>query len=129
MKLLLDTHILLWVLSEPGRLSPETLRTLAEAHNPVFVSVVSLWEIALKRRIGKLHADINAITAQLSPSSKIQLLGLHPHHLTTLERLPFHKQHRDPFDRLLIAQAISEDMVFVTADQNAPLYQVRITAP
>jgi PIN domain nuclease of toxin-antitoxin system len=46
-----------------------------------------------------------------------------------LERLPFHKQHRDPFDRLLIAQAISEDMVFVTADQNAPLYQVRITAP
>lgn len=129
MKLLLDTHALLWVLGEPGRFSAETLRTLANTHNAVFVSVVSLWEIALKRRIGKLDADIDAITAQLSPASKIQLLGLHPRHLATLDRLPYHEQHRDPFDHLLIAQAIAEDMIFVTKDQNAPLYQARIMAP
>jgi PIN domain nuclease of toxin-antitoxin system len=128
-KLLLDTHVFLWVLGDPGRLSAETVRTLADAHNAVFVSVVALWEIALKRRIGKLEANVTEIAAQLSPASKIQLLGLHPHHLGTLERLPLHEQHRDPFDHLLIAQAIAEDMIFVTKDQNAPLHPLRIMAP
>jgi PIN domain nuclease of toxin-antitoxin system len=128
-KLLLDTHVLLWVLGDPGRLDAETVRTLADANNAVFVSVVALWEIALKRRIGKLDANVTEIAAQLSPASKIQLLGLTPHHLGTLDRLPFHEQHRDPFDHLLIAQAIAEDMIFVTKDHNAPLYQVRVMAP
>lgn len=129
MKLLLDTHVLLWVLADPDRLQPETHRTLADAANAVFVSVVSLWEIVVKCRVGKLEADLAAITAQLAPASKMQLLGITPQHLHALTILPFREQHRDPFDHLIIAQAISEGMTLVTQDQNAPLYPVQIFLP
>jgi PIN domain nuclease of toxin-antitoxin system len=128
-KLLLDTHALLWVLGDPGRLKSETRRVLAEGGNAVFVSLVSLWEIVVKRRIGKLEADIASITAQMTPASKMQLLGITPQHLHALDTLSFHDQHRDPFDHLLIAQAISEGMTLVTQDQHVTLYPVRFMAP
>lgn len=128
MKLLLDTHALLWVLAEPDRLRPATQRSLADAANDVAVSVVSLWEIMVKCRVGKLDADIAAITAQFAPASKLQLLGITPQHLHALNRLPFHAQHRDPFDHLIIAQAISEGMTLVTQDANAQLYPVQMMA-
>jgi PIN domain nuclease of toxin-antitoxin system len=127
-KLLLDTHVFLWVLGDPDRLQTETRRVLAETGNAVFVSVVSLWEIVVKRRVGKLEADIAAITAQLAPTSKIQLLGIMPRHLLALDRLPFAERHRDPFDHLLIAQAISEGMTLVTRDQHAAFYKVQVMA-
>ena len=129
MKLLLDTNAFLWALGDPGRLKSETRRILADNGSAVFVSVVSLWEIVVKCRVGKLEADIASITAQLAPASKIQLLDLVPRHLHVLNGLPFYEQHRDPFDHLLIAQAIAEGMTLVTKDQNAPLYRVPIMAP
>jgi PIN domain nuclease of toxin-antitoxin system len=110
-------------------LTPETYRTLDEASNTVFVSVVSLWEIVVKCRIGKLEADIAAITAQMAPASKLPLLGITSRHLIASNNLPFHGQHRDPFDHLIIAQAICEDMMLVTRDHNAPLYPVQIMMP
>jgi PIN domain nuclease of toxin-antitoxin system len=128
-KLLLDTHALLWVLANPDRLRSETHRVLAEAGNAVFVSVVSLWEIVVKRRIGKLEADSASIIKQMSPASKIQWLSISPRHLQVLNDLPFRQQHRDPFDHLIISQAIFEDMTLVTQDQNAALYPVRIMSP
>jgi PIN domain nuclease of toxin-antitoxin system len=128
-KLLLDTHALLWVRSEPERLKAETRQVLADDDNTVFVSMVSLWEIVVKCRIGKLQADIGAITARLAPASKIQLLGITPQHLMALDSLPFHQQHRDPFDHLIIAQSISEGMTLVTHDQHARLYPVRVFSP
>ncbi|MEA2727694.1 MAG: hypothetical protein QOF70_2169 [Acetobacteraceae bacterium] len=129
MKLLLDTHALLWVRGEPERLKADTRRVLADDDNAVFVSVVSLWEIVVKCRIGKLQADIATIIARMAPESKIQLLGIKPQHLIALNSLPFREQHRDPFDHLIIAQAISEGMTLVTQDQNAPLYPVQIMSP
>jgi len=128
-KLLLDTHALLWVRGDPDRLKAETRRVLADAGNAVFVSVVSLWEIMVKCRIGKLEADISAIIAGLAPASKIQLLDITPQHLLVLNTLPVHQHHRDPFDHLIIAQAISEGMTLVTQDRNASLYSVRIMSP
>jgi PIN domain nuclease of toxin-antitoxin system len=128
-KLLLDTHALLWALGDPGRLKSETRRVLAEGGNAVFVSVVSLWEIVVKRRIGKLEADIASITAQMAPASKMQLLSITPQHYHALGTLSFHDQHRDPFDHLLIAQAISEGMTLITQDQHVTLYPVRFMAP
>lgn len=129
MKFLLDTRVLLWVVGDAGRLKPETQRTLADDGNTIFVSVVSLWEIAVKFRIGKLEADVALIAAQLAPASKIQLLGITPQHLITLNNLPIREQHRDPFEHLIIAQAISEDMTLVTQDRHAPLYPVQIMMP
>jgi PIN domain nuclease of toxin-antitoxin system len=124
LKFLLDTHVLLWALGDPDRLRAETHRTLAEAGNEVFVSLISLWEIVVKVRVGKLKADIASVTAQMAPASKIQLLGVSPRHLYALNGLPFHERHRDPFDQLIIAQAISDGMTLVTSDRNAGLYQV-----
>ena len=129
MKLLLDTHALLWVLGDPDRMRAETLRTLADDYNTVSVSVVSLWEIVIKRRVGKLQADIASITAQMAPASKMQWLGITPQHLQVLNSLPFHEQHRDPFDHLIIAQAIAEGMTLVTQDQNTSLYSVPLMSP
>jgi PIN domain nuclease of toxin-antitoxin system len=127
--LLLDTHALLWVLADPDRLACGTQRSLADAANAVFVSVVSLWEIVVKRRIGKLDADIASITAQLAPASKLQLLGISAHHLHALNRLPVHQQHRDPFDHLIVAQALFEGMTLVTNGQYSSLYPVQIMLP
>jgi PIN domain nuclease of toxin-antitoxin system len=128
-KLLLDTHVLLWVLGDPARLKMDTRRILADAANEVFVSIVSLWEIVVKCRVGKLEADIVAITAQLAPASRMQLLGIIPRHLHGLSSLPFREKHRDPFDHLIIAQAIAEGMTLVTQDKNATLYSVHVLSP
>jgi PIN domain nuclease of toxin-antitoxin system len=128
-KLLLDTRVLLWVLAYPERLAAETRGSLADDGNTVFVSVVSLWEIVVKCRIGKLHADISKIIARLAPASKLQLVGIRTEHLVALNTLAFHQQHRDPFDHVIIAQAIVEGMTLVTQDRHAVLYPVRTMAP
>jgi len=128
-KFLLDTHVFLWVLAEPDRLAAETRRLLVGETNEVFVSIISFSEIVVKRRVGKLAADFDAPTAQLSPASKLQLLDLTPHHLSILDRLPFHERHRDPFDHLIIAQAISETMTLLTRDEHARLYPVQSLTP
>jgi PIN domain nuclease of toxin-antitoxin system len=123
MRLLLDTHVLLWVLNG-DRLNDDVRRALSDPASVVFVSVVSLWEIVIKRRVGKLTADVAAIAAQMAPASKLQWLGVTQGHLLALDRLPVHPQHRDPFDHLIIAQALSEGMTLVTRDGNAALYPV-----
>jgi PIN domain nuclease of toxin-antitoxin system len=83
MKLLLDTHVLLWILNG-DHLDVEARRALSDPGSALFVSVASLWEIVIKRRIGKLGADIGAITAQMAPASKLQWLGITPDHLLAL---------------------------------------------
>jgi PIN domain nuclease of toxin-antitoxin system len=128
-KLLLDTHVLLWVRGDPDRLKSDTRGILADPANEVFVSVVSLWELLIKSRVGKLNVDIDVMIAGMAPASKLQLLGITPHHLRALNGLPFYPQHRDPFDHLIIAQAISDGMTLVTQDRNAPLYSVQVMLP
>ncbi len=129
MKLLLDTHALLWVRGNPDRLKSDTRRILADPTNDVFASVVSLWEILVKSRVGKLNVDMDVMIAGMAPASKLQLLGIKPRHLRELSCLPFYPQHRDPFNHLIIAQAISEGMTLVTQDRNAPLYSVQVMSP
>ncbi len=123
------THTLLWVLGDQARVQEETRWILEDPGNAVFVSIVSLWEVALKCGMGKLDVDTGLVVAQLARASKIGWLELSPNHVATLHGLPVHQQHRDPFDPLLIAQAITEDMTFVTANRFARLYPVRVRAP
>lgn len=129
MRLLLDTHVLLWIVGDPDRLSRRTRAMLDDDGTAVFASIVSLWEIALKRRLGKLDADPEEIAGLLAPASKVALLAITVGHLAELGRLPVHAAHRDPYDHLLVAQAIAEGMAFVTADRNASLYDARTVAP
>lgn len=129
MRFLLDTHALLWSLDEPERFSAGTRDLLSAPGSDVFVSVVALWEIAIKHRIGKLGTDVGKVAAFLAPPSKLRLLGIVPRHLVELQRLPVVAGHRDPFDHLLIAQAIAEGMTLVSADQNVPRYDVAAIVP
>ena len=125
MKLLLDTHALIWWLSDDDRIGPRARALIADPGNDILVSVVSLWEIVVKVRVGKLEADIREISGACDRSGFISL-DVRPDHLRLLATLPMH--HRDPFDHLLIAQAIAEDADLVTDDRHAGRYPVRVVA-
>ena len=123
-RLLLDTHVVLWALAEPEKLTRPAQSALEDAQNEVLVSVVSAWEIAIKRTLGKLEAPDDLEAA-------IRMQGFEPllmtfHHAAQAGSLPPH--HRDPFDRMLIAQAQAEGLVLVTRDPNIPRYGVRTLA-
>lgn len=124
MKLLLDTHALLWWLGDDEALGPQARELIGEPDNDVLVSVVSLWEIAVKVRIGKLAVDIENVADAIRRDG-IGLLDIRTRHLAALSGLPKHPDHRDPFDHLLIAQAITENATFVSEDRHTPRYTVR----
>ena len=96
---------------------------IADTSNQVLVSAVSLWEIAIKVRIGKLDADVNAVVR--AAAGDFTILQVSPAHLAALMRLPFFGDHRDPFDHLLVAQASAEEACFISEDRNVPRYSVR----
>jgi PIN domain nuclease of toxin-antitoxin system len=122
-KLLLDTHALLWWLADDEQFGRRAKGLVEDPANDVLVSMVSLWEIAVKVRVGKLQADIREI-ADAVEKEGFTLLEIGVAHLLTLAGLPVH--HRDPFDHLLIAQAITEDATFVSEDRNSARYPARI---
>jgi PIN domain nuclease of toxin-antitoxin system len=97
---------------------------IAEPVNDVWVSVVSLWEIAVKLRVGKIRAELTDIIEILVPPG-FRLLELRPPHVLALGELPVFSEHRDPFDHLLIEQAISEEFSFMSDDVNVGRYAVR----
>ena len=125
MKLLLDTHVLLWWLADEPRLGRQARDLIGDPGNDILVSMVSLWEIAVKTRVGKLTADAVEIAEVIQRGGYVRL-DIKPAHLAALSSLPMH--HRDPFDHLLIAQAIAEDAAFVSDDRNAHRYPVRLIA-
>jgi len=122
LKILLDTHALLWWLGDDQRLGPERRGLIEDPGHAVLVSHVSRWEIAIKVGIGKLRVDIDqAITAIRERG--LDQLGLAPAHLPTLAALTRH--HRDPFDHMLVAQAIVEGATLMTEDERIGDYPVR----
>ena len=123
MKFLLDTHALLWWLTDDDQLGGRAREVVADPANDILISMVSLWEIAVKVRVGKLQADIAEIINAVQREG-FTVLDIGVAHLVTLAELPMH--HRDPFDHLLIAQAMTEDATFMSEDRNAPRYPVRM---
>jgi PIN domain nuclease of toxin-antitoxin system len=112
MKLLLDTHVLLWWLDDPAVLTEKARKAITAGRNIVYVSAATVWEVTLKKSLGKLVVpeDIEDVleTNQLTP------LPITVKHALNVQMLPSH--HKDPFDRILIAQAICENLTFVTRD-------------
>ncbi len=123
-RLLLDTHVLLWSLAEPSKLSTRAREALEDADNDVFVSAVTAWEISVKRAKGRLTAPDNL--SEIIEKRGFTHLPLNFHHAEQAGNLPLH--HRDPFDRFLIAQAQIEGLVLVTRDARIPLYGIRTMA-
>jgi PIN domain nuclease of toxin-antitoxin system len=121
---LLDTHTFLWFVMGNPRITAKLRAQIEDNEN--FVSIVSVWEIAIKYGIGKLSLQLSFddfIDQQIAPNG-IQLLDIKLEHLKVVAALPLH--HRDPFDRLIIAQAMAEDIVLISADSVFSLYPVQI---
>lgn len=125
MKLLLDTHVVIWALTDPNRIGAAARAALEDGANTAFVSAASLWEICIKQNLGKLTLEEGwkrAFESEIAGGSFTWLPISRAHCFETLA-LPWH--HRDPFDRLLIAQARVEQAVLVTEDGAFPLYEVQ----
>jgi PIN domain nuclease of toxin-antitoxin system len=116
MKLILDTHTLLWWLMDQPKLSPSTLSELQNRSNVVLVSSSVIWEIAIKQAIGKLHAPNDLL--DVVRRSGFDFLQISEVHAAAILRLPM--IHKDPFDRMLIAQALIENGTIVTRDVFIP---------
>jgi PIN domain nuclease of toxin-antitoxin system len=112
MRLLLDTHVLLWALSQPAKLTAQTRKKINEAE--VFVSAASIWEIGIKSALGKLNATAGEILAAVEPAG-FKMLSITGEHAAKAAELP--PLHKDPFDRLLAAQAATEPMILITNDR------------
>jgi PIN domain nuclease of toxin-antitoxin system len=122
LKLLLDANAFIWAYARPTELSPAARRALNDVANDRLVSIASLWEIAIKMSIGKLAFSENlaqALDDIAATSVPITLI-----HLARVRNLPFH--HRDPFDRMMIAQAMEEGMTIVTRDRRVAAYGVPV---
>jgi PIN domain nuclease of toxin-antitoxin system len=118
MRLLLDTHIFYWSFYDPDRLSKRTITAIKEA-NAVYVSSASIWEMAIKVRLGKMDGDPSELAENIVAAGFRELPVLSKQALL-VATLPLH--HTDPFDRLLIAQAMSEPLHLLTADSQLKIY-------
>jgi PIN domain nuclease of toxin-antitoxin system len=126
MKLLLDTHIFIWWADQPERLSPDALSALEDEANELLLSVASVWEMQIKIQLGKLKLGL-ALKELIKNQQETNDLTVSPvtlTHVLALDALPFH--HKDPFDRLLIAQSIAEKLTLVSADPQFSPYPVKL---
>ncbi len=126
MRLLLDTQVWLWMVVAPDRLSPAARRLVASEENELVLSAASSWEISIKHAIGKLKLPgepAELVPAWMTRTGVTPLPVLHPHALHVAS-LPPH--HRDPFDRLLVAQAQVEELAVLTADRQFERYEVKV---
>ena len=125
MNLLLDTHVVLWAFADPDRLSPKVRAAIVDPRNVVAVSAATVWEIEIKRQLGKLVAPDGF--ASLCSERGFDELPITFAHAQVAGALPRH--HDDPFDRMLIAQAMVDGLDLVTADVAFRQYDVRVLAP
>ena len=125
MKILIDTHIFLWFINRSPQLN-SSVRELLESDCDVLLSAASLWEIAIKVSVGKLSlkGEFKAFLTEQMKLNEIALLAVEIEHFQLVSTLPFH--HRDPFDRLIIAQAMVEDVGLVSVDKVFDLYDVSL---
>ncbi len=126
MRLLLDTHIFIWWADEPEKLSSLVLSALEDETNDLLLSVVSTWEIQIKMSLGKLKFSqpLRELVESQQEANDLQILPIELPHVLALENLPFH--HKDPFDRLLIAQSIVEGITLIIADDRFSAYEAKL---
>ncbi len=123
MKLLVDTQIILWQFADDPRLNGKMREQLIDEANEIVVSDVSLWEVVIKRQTGKLTVDLDNVEREIERHD-YDRLPIRREHIRELQHIAF--IHRDPFDRLLIAQAISENLPLLTADAKFRDYPVTL---
>ena len=122
MRLLLDTHILLWWLSQSKKLSVQSKKLTENSRNTIFVSAISIWEISLKQSQRKLRIPSSYI--KTIKNEGLLALPITFDHALKVKNLPFH--HKDPFDRLLIAQAMEEKLILISDDKYIKKYKIKM---
>ncbi|HEY6837101.1 MAG TPA: type II toxin-antitoxin system VapC family toxin [Geobacteraceae bacterium] len=125
MRLLLDTHTFLWWVADDPSLSRPARKAIADARNECLVSLASCWELSIKCSLGKLRLSqpVERFIPEEMTVNGFHLLPIEFRHVAKVEALPFH--HRDPFDRLLVAQALTEKLTLVSADETLARYGVK----
>ncbi len=126
MRLLLDTHVFIWWADQQETLSATVLSALKDEGNELVLSVASVWEMQIKVQLGKLRlsSPLRELVESQVETNDLKILRVELAHVLVLDTLPFH--HRDPFDRMLIAQSIQEDVTLVSADPEFPAYSVKL---
>jgi PIN domain nuclease of toxin-antitoxin system len=124
MKYLLDTHTFIWWHDNPDLLSEKVLRLCEDVNNELFLSLVSVWEMQIKLQLNKLTL-VNSLVVMLETekNNAIEILPISLNHIMELDGMPLH--HKDPFDRLLIAQAVADDLVLLSKDEHFASYPVK----
>ena len=126
MKFLIDTHVFLWLRSDPQRVSPRVLSAYQDTSNRTYLSIVSVWEMQIKHQIGKLRLDMplkDMIEGQCD-ANMLEIMPLRLNHIFGLQNLPPH--HKDPFDRLLIVQSRAENVSLASSDRMFGHYGVTL---
>ena len=123
---LLDSHVLVYLAQHVDRLPPRLRSLLADGRNDLHVSIASVWELQIKVMLGKLSLDmpLDRVIATQRDENGLKFLPINVAHVVEHERLPMH--HRDPFDRMLVAQARVEGLVLLSADAQLKRYDVRL---
>jgi len=126
MKLLLDTHIFIWWADQPEKLSSAALSALEDEANELLLSVASVWEMQIKFQLGKLKLSLplKELIKNQQETNDLTVSPVALTHVLALDGLPYH--HKDPFDRLLIAQSIVEGLTIVTADSQFSAYSAKL---
>jgi PIN domain nuclease of toxin-antitoxin system len=124
-RVLIDTHIFIWYIQNSDRLPNSVAALINDGRNDILFSVASIWEMAIKQSTGKLNIGLpySSFIEEQMRLNNMELLAIRLEHIELATKLPFH--HRDPFDRLLIAQAMVEDIIIVSDDSAFSLYPVQ----
>lgn len=124
MKLLLDTHVFLWLRNEPEKIPLHIMNLYEDMRSDAFLSMASIWEMQIKNQLGKLALDIplNELIDQQCLKNGLQILAIETTHIYALKNLPAH--HNDPFDRLILTQAQTENLTLISADSVFKHYDV-----
>jgi len=124
MKYLIDTHVLLWIVNDPDKLSKNVRDIYLNEENEILVSIASIWEMAIKISFGKLKlaSSLSEFVEEQIIGNKMQVFNLNLQSIYRLESLPYH--HRDPFDRIIISQAICDDIPIITHDKEFCKYDI-----
>lgn len=120
MRILLDTHVFIWAVTDDSRLTP-VARAMIEEADVVYVSAASIWEVAIKSALGKIDVDAEEIARAIRDSGFVEL-PISTTHAAQVARLPLLNDHKDPFDQLLVAQSMIEPLVLLSADAKVLAY-------
>jgi PIN domain nuclease of toxin-antitoxin system len=125
MRYLLDTHAFLWIVREDNRLTDEVRDIFSDSTTEILLSVVSIWEMAIKIRLGKLEIEgrLGRFIDKHAIGNNVRLLNVSEEHVLPLEKLPLH--HRDPFDRLLVCQSKEEKLPILSSDKIFDNYRIK----